>query len=208
MNDLFGEIPQRSLADGTIVLIDDFLRQSEADHYYRLLAQGLAWRQDEITIFGKKVKIPRLQAWYGDENTAYCYSGLLMQPKPWTPELLTLKDMVQECCGSTFNSVLANFYRHGNDKMGYHSDDEPELGSNPVIASLSLGCTRRFVFKHKHTDEKLALDLPSGSLLVMKGQTQQHYKHAIMMRKSLTQGRINLTFRYVHDNLRALAAKN
>lgn len=198
MNDLFGPKPPPTLADGQIHLIDDFLRQSQADHYYQALQQSLLWQQDELTIFGKTHKIPRLQAWYGDEHTAYEYSGLMMEPHPWTPELLALKQMVEMVCNNSFNSVLGNYYRNGDDKMGYHSDDEPELGDKPVIASLSLGAERRFVLKHKHTDEKLALDLPSGSLLIMAGQTQQYYKHAIMARKRLMQGRINLTFRYIY----------
>lgn len=198
MNDLFGPAPQPMLKDGQIHLIDDFLRPSQADYYYQTLQDTLLWQQDEIVVYGKKHKIPRLQAWYGDENTAYEYSGLMMQPNPWTAELFELKQMIEMSCNSTFNSVLGNYYRDGNDKMGYHSDDEPELGQRPVIASLSLGTNRRFVFKHKQTDEKLALDLPSGSLLIMAGQTQQFYKHAIMARKNLAHGRINLTFRYIY----------
>lgn len=198
MNDLFGPKPPPTLVDGQIDLIDDFLRQTQADHYYQVLQQSLLWQQDEITVFGKQHKIPRLQAWYGDKNTAYEYSGLMMEPHPWTDALLALKQMIELATNTTFNSVLGNYYRDGNDKMGYHSDDEPELGDKPTIASLSLGTERRFVLKHKQTDEKLALDLPGGSLLIMSGQTQQNYKHAIMARKRLTQGRINLTFRYVY----------
>lgn len=216
MNDLFNSQlqpalfqsswQQPTLEDGQIHLHPQWLSMSQANQYYQVLLDTLAWRQDQITIFGKTSFIPRLQAWYGDSQANYQYSGLTMIPKKWTSDLLELKHRIRDYCQLQlqqpvdFNSVLANYYRDGADKMGYHSDDEDELGTDPVIASLSLGCKRRFVFKHKRTKEKLVLDLPPGSLLLMFGQTQQYYKHGIMASKRQLAGRINLTFRLIRSS--------
>ena len=167
---------------------------SNADVFARLLAET-DWREETVVIYGKRHLQPRLSAWYGEK--AYAYSGLRLQPTPFTPLLLTLRDAVEEATGHAFNSVLLNYYRNERDSMGLHSDDEPELGPRPAIASLSFGEARTFILKHKHTRQTVRVPLTDGSLLLMAGDTQQYWLHGInKMTKSL-QGRINLTFRKI-----------
>jgi alkylated DNA repair dioxygenase AlkB len=148
-------------------------------------------------MFGKIVDIPRLQAWYGDEAATYAYSKLTLQPMPWTSGLLPLKQQVSDFCQSNFNGMLANCYRDHQDSVSWHSDDEPELGEQPVIASLSFGCERVFHLKQKHGGEKFKLPLQSGSLLVMSGDTQKNWSHAIHKTRIEKSMRINLTFRNI-----------
>ena len=161
------------------------------------LYQELSWRQDSLTMFGRKVNIPRLQAWYGDNELSYTYSNLTLVAIPWTERLKQLKEQIEAICHSDFNAVLANCYRDNNDSVGWHSDDEDELGSEPVIASLSFGATRFFQFKHKITGEKFRLPLHSGDLLVMSGETQSFWQHAIHKTRRESPMRINLTFRKI-----------
>lgn len=143
------------------------------------------------------VDIPRLQAWYGDVDAAYTYSKLTLTPEPWTANLLSLKQCVSEFCQHEFNAMLANCYRDQQDSVSWHSDDEAELGEQPCIASLSFGCERVFHLKHKHTGEKFKLPLQSGSLLVMSGETQKNWLHAIHKTRIEKTMRINLTFRKI-----------
>ena len=161
------------------------------------LIESTAWRQERIVVYGKPYSQPRLSAWFGDR--AYRYSGITLQPTPWTPTLLALKHRVEYFAEQEFNSVLLNYYRDQNDSMGMHSDDERELGTEPVIASLSLGETRTFLLKHKTCKalKTYRIALPSGSLLVMRGTTQNHWRHGIAKCKSSCGPRINLTFRNV-----------
>ncbi len=150
-------------------------------------------------IYGKKFMQPRLIAWYGDMDQSYSYSGINLQPLPWTPTLLEVREKVEEMSAEKFNTVLLNFYRDHRDSMGFHSDDEKELGPTPVIASLSLGATRTFILKHKtRSDFKpMHIELPSGSLLVMKGVTQKFWKHGINKQTKPCGPRVNLTFRRI-----------
>ena len=189
------------IKDGNCVLINSFLTVAEADSLFNDLIGNAAWHQPEISIFGRKVKSPRLSAWYGDPGAVYRYSGTVNQPLPWLHSLLALKDLLEDYTGSTFNSVLLNLYRDGNDAMGWHADDEPELGPFPTIASVSLGGTRRFLMKHRKDPElsSIRLDLSHGSLLVMSGATQANWKHSVSRTRTLVEPRINLTFRYIHD---------
>ena len=167
---------------------------SNADVFARLVAET-DWREETVVVYGKRHLQPRLSAWYGEK--AYAYSGLRLQPTPFTPLLLTLRDAVEAATGHAFNSVLLNYYRNERDSMGLHSDDEPELGPRPAIASLSFGEARTFILKHKHTRQTVRVPLTDGSLLLMAGDTQQYWLHGInKMTKSL-QGRINLTFRKI-----------
>lgn len=169
-----------------------------------LLAQT-PWQEEDIVVFGKRYKQPRLLAWYGDPGTAYTYSGVLHIPQPWTPLLTQLRKQVEATVGHQFNSVLLNLYRDHRDSMGLHADDEPELGAEPVIASLSFGQSRTFIFKHKR-DKSLArvkVPLPAGSLLLMRGQTQQNWKHGIDKERQPCGPRINLTFRTIHQREKA-----
>ncbi len=155
------------------------------------------WRQESVTLFGKTHPQPRLTAWYGD--AAYRYSGLTLQPAAWTARLQQVRSRVEQLTGHDFNSVLLNYYRDQQDCMGMHSDDEAELGPQPAIASLSLGAERDFRFKHRSRRdlETLKLPLPSGSLLLMTGNTQQHWRHGIARQRRACGPRINLTFRHI-----------
>jgi alkylated DNA repair dioxygenase AlkB len=148
-------------------------------------------------MFGKDIPQPRLVAWFGDPGCEYSYSGISMNLNEWTPQLLELKAVCEQFAGTTFNSTLANLYRNGNDKMSWHSDDEPELGIEPCIASLSLGATRRFKFRHRTTKEAVECSLPSGSLIVMSGLCQKMWEHEVPRETRVTEPRINLTFRAV-----------
>ncbi|WP_371862435.1 alpha-ketoglutarate-dependent dioxygenase AlkB family protein [Vibrio atypicus] len=182
-----------TLNNGLLYWAPNFIDIKEASRTFDLLHQQVAWRNDMITLFGKTMPIPRLQCWYGDD--AYRYSNLTMEPEPWFPALLDLKQRCDNVAKTPFNAVLANLYRDGNDSNGWHSDNEPELGPEPVIASLSFGETRLFHLKHKETKQKLSFELTPGSLLIMAGDMQQHWLHTVPKTKKTKSERINLTFR-------------
>lgn len=184
---------------GARVLFDPhWLGPVEADALFTALRDDVPWEVHRIRIFGREVDSPRLSCWIGDPDARYRYSGTMFEPYPWPHALQPLRERLKATVGVAFNSVLANLYRDGRDAMGWHSDDEPELGAEPVIASVSLGATRRFAFKHRQQPEsKLALDLPHGSLLVMSGATQRHYRHALPRTARPVGARINLTFRRI-----------
>ncbi|MBM4263988.1 MAG: alpha-ketoglutarate-dependent dioxygenase AlkB [Deltaproteobacteria bacterium] len=163
------------------------------------LITGTAWRAEKIVVWGKTYAQPRLTAWYGNEGIAYTYSGIRLEAQPWTETLRDIKQRVEKLAGVTFNSVLLNYYRNERDSMGLHSDDEPELGRRPTIASLSLGAERMFLLKHKSRKDlkPVRLKLASGSLLLMKGETQHCWKHGIEKMTQPCLPRVNLTFRRV-----------
>jgi alkylated DNA repair dioxygenase AlkB len=170
----------------------------EADALFSRLRAGIAWRQEEIVIFGERKRVPRLVAWHGDAGAAYTYSGVLHEPEPWTAELGEIRARVEALSGHAFNAVLLNLYRGGADGMGWHADDESELGRNPAVASVSLGATRRFRMRHRRRKElTLDLELANGSLLVMEGATQHHWVHAVPKTARPVGERINLTFRRI-----------
>ena len=160
----------------------------------RLVAKT-AWRAEVVTVWGKQHPQPRLTAWYG--AAAYTYSGLTLEPLPWTPLLQMLKSAVEQASGRSFNSVLLNYYRNERDSMGMHSDDEPELGPAPVIASVSFGATRTFILKHKVSKRTVRLPLEAGSMLLMAGATQSHWLHGINKQTRPLSPRVNLTFRNI-----------
>ncbi|PIQ22289.1 MAG: alpha-ketoglutarate-dependent dioxygenase AlkB [Cytophagales bacterium CG18_big_fil_WC_8_21_14_2_50_42_9] len=151
-------------------------------------------------MFGKQIWLPRLTAWYGDPGKTYQYSGIQNEPLPWIPALLEIKQAVETLAGVPFNSVLLNYYRHGQDSMGWHADDEPKLGTNPVIASVSFGQTRRFNFRHRTIKAlpKKSVLLTHGSLLLMQGSTQHFWQHQLPKTKAISAPRLNLTFRIIH----------
>lgn len=186
-----------ALKNGHISYRKDFIPSYEHDHLMSLWTHSLPWSQDKIRIFGKWIEIPRLQCWFGDPGASYTYSGLAMKPRPWTRELEDLKAKLEAELSVQFNSVLVNLYRDGQDSNGWHSDDEAELGENPVIASVSLGAERPFQLKHKFNGEKVNMLLESGSLLVMSGELQKFWKHQIPKRPKILSPRINLTFRNI-----------
>lgn len=177
-----------------------WLPREEADALLAAISGGLPWEVHRIRMFGRVVDSPRLSAWIGDDDATYRYSGTRFAPLPWTPALLALRDRVAAECDTSFNSVLANLYRDGSDRMGWHSDDEAELGPAPVIASVSLGAERTFRFRAKAGGEPVAIELPHGSLLRMGGQTQRLYKHELPVRKRVAEARINLTFRKIEQH--------
>lgn len=184
--------------DGTACLFENLLPAEACAVYERSLLAHIAWRQESIRIFGKEVMQPRLTAWYGDEGKSYRYSGLTMHPLPWNELLLDLKSVAEAVSGTGFNSALLNLYRNGNDSMGWHRDNEPELGPDPVIASLSFGAARTFRFRHyKNKKPVISLLLPPGSLLLMGKGTQQHWQHALPRSAGVQAPRINITFRNI-----------
>ncbi len=189
---------------GDLIYIADFYDLIKSEHFFKVLHDELAWRQETIRLFGKSILIPRKQAWYGDKEAHYKYSGLALIPLPWTDTLRTIKSDLESILPAPFNCVLANLYRDGQDSMGWHSDNEKQLGDKPIIASLSLGQERKFSIKHKISGEKIDLILQSGSLLIMLGNLQEHWQHSIPKTKKIIDSRINLTFRTItgtpHDH--------
>ena len=196
--DLFntpGTLVPIPIDDGELALLAQLpLPLSNAEIAARLLAET-PWREESVVVYGKRHLQPRLTAWYGDAS--YTYSGLRLEPLPWTALLLELRAAVEAACGHNFNSVLLNRYRNGRDSMGMHSDDEPELGADPVIASLSYGATRTFILRHKRDKRTVRLPLEDGSLLLMRGQLQRNWLHGINKSTRPLGERLNLTFRYI-----------
>lgn len=180
-------------------LIRDVLPDALANTLLQTLPHGLPWYQARLHLFGHWHWSPRLQCWLGDPEASYRYSGHMMQPEPWTDTLDTVRQQVSELAGQHFNSVLCNWYRHGRDSMGWHSDNEPELGATPLVASLTLGASRRFQFR-KTGEKRLyrSLDLPHNSLLIMPPGLQTHYQHQLPKTRQTTMDRFNLTFRRVY----------
>ena len=186
------------LADAEVSLDPCWLAPDEAAALFSTLRETLPWQVHRVRLFGREHASPRLSCWIGDAGASYRYSGVRHEPNPWPPALAPLRARLERALGTRFNSVLANLYRDGRNAMGWHSDDEPELGARPVIASLSLGAARRFVLRHR-TDpvRRLACELGPGSLLVMAGETQRHYRHALPRTARPVGPRINLTFRRI-----------
>jgi len=186
------------LPDAELRLWRRALAAEEADRLCASLRRGIDWQQEEILIFGKRQRVPRLVAWHGDSDATYTYSGTAHTPLPWTDELSFVRERLQSLTGHRYNSVLLNLYRDGRDGMGWHADDEPELGPQPVIASVSLGATRRFRLRHRRrSDLSCALDLDHGDLLLMSGRTQHDWQHALAKTARPVGERINLTYRWV-----------
>jgi alkylated DNA repair dioxygenase AlkB len=201
MADLFPSPERLPVPGADVVYHRQFLPAAGAAELLRRLIEQIPWRQDSILLWGKSVPQPRLTAWYGDPGRSYTYSGLTLHPLPWTDDLDLLRTMAEGVAAATFNSVLLNYYRDHNDSVGFHADDEPELGATPTIGSISLGETRALTFKpRKHKDrDPVRIALESGSLLVMKGDTQRNWKHAIAKESRPCGPRVNLTFRRILD---------
>lgn len=189
---------QLNMPDADVIYYPNFIAPVQATKLMEVLSRTVPWKQDQITLYGKTYDVPRLQVWYGDPEASYEYSKLTLAPIVWTQELLELKLLCEQAAGVNFNSVLANLYRDGSDGVGRHADDEPELGIQPVIASLSFGQTRNLDFYHNNLTHKLRLPLESGSLLVMKGPTQHNWQHSVAKTKKAMAARINLTFRFIN----------
>jgi alkylated DNA repair dioxygenase AlkB len=183
---------------GADVRLARFCTAAAAPTWFARLRAEIPWQQHRLKIFGREVDSPRLSCWIGDAQAVYTYSRTRFEPQPWTPALRELRDAVSQFCGEVYNSVLCNLYRDGRDAMGWHSDSEPELGNAPVIASLSFGATRVFRLRHKRDAALRAeIALESGSLLLMAGATQRHYRHDLPRTAHEVGARINLTFRHI-----------
>jgi alkylated DNA repair dioxygenase AlkB len=183
--------------DGSAILIPDFITSRDADQYFLELLAITPWEETTLMMFGKRVSEPRLSAWHADPELPYTYSGSERTPQPWNEPLRALREACQARLDHSFNGVLVNLYRNGHDSMGWHSDDEAVNGPAPVIASISLGAERRFDLRHKESGEIVTTMLPHGSLLVMSGQSQSHWKHRIPRSARIANPRINLTLRHL-----------
>lgn len=183
--------------DGEVIYYGHIVPNDKAKKYYDILLQEIPWQHDEALIYGKRIVTKRKVAWYGNESYDYTYSKTTKTALPWTQTLLELKQLVEDTCGTKFNSCLLNLYHDGDEGMAWHSDDEKALGLNTIIGSLSFGAVRKFSFKHKKTNEKRELILDNGSLLVMKGATQTNWLHRLPKSVKIKHPRINLTFRTI-----------
>ncbi len=192
---LFGNIESEEIitTDGQCTYYPNFISHATYDELY----EEINWRQDQITLFGKTHNVPRLHAWYNDNNDSYTYSKIKLPVNSFESHLAQIRETIATKLGIYFNSCLCNLYRDGNDYAAIHADDEAELGENPIIASVSIGAKRKFVFKHKTNKglDKVSLDLEDCSLLLMKGSLQHYWKHELPRSKKIKDPRINLTFR-------------
>ena len=183
--------------DGALVLWPDVFA-GEAPAWFAALMREVGWEQHWLTLFGRRVAAPRLSAWYAEPGCSYRYSGLGLAAQPFTPALAAIRARIEALTGTAFNSVLLNLYRDGADGMSWHSDDEPELGPEPLIASLSLGATRRFLLRRRDANaSRFALELADGSLLLMEPPLQAHWQHSVPKTRRATGARINLTWRRI-----------
>ena len=176
---------------------ENIFGENDKNAWFKILIDELDWLEGEIKLFGKNIKIPRLQSWYADEGCNYKYSGKMLRRNNWHPVLLKIKQNIETVSGEKFNSVLANLYRDGSDSMGWHSDDESSIKQDTSIASVSFGEQRPIFFKHKTDDISFSIDQSHGSLIIMNGETQKFWKHSIKKSKKLMKPRINLTFRTI-----------
>jgi alkylated DNA repair dioxygenase AlkB len=190
--------PQELLSyDGSALYRSGFFNSAECEQMFRSINDETPWEARNIVLFGKEVPQPRLACWYGD--LAYSYSGITLDPRPMTPTLLEIKQRCEQAASARFNSVLVNLYRDGQDSMGLHADDEPELGVEPIIASVSFGGERNFRLRHRQSKDLQQISLATGSLLVMSGLSQECWMHDVPKTKKFVEPRINLTFRYIHS---------
>lgn len=186
------------LPDADILHCAALFSSCEADRVFCQLRREIEWKQEHISLYGKRCAVPRLTAWCGEPGTVYSYSGIRMAAAPWLPVLLDIRERIESVFAAEFNSVLLNLYRDGADSVSWHADDEPELGRNPVIGSVSFGASRVFQMKHKkRRGLKHSIALEHGSLLLMKGATQHHWVHQVPKSRAVASERINLTYRYV-----------
>jgi len=189
-----------SMPDAKVTFYRSFFDLRKSDEIFQILLNEINWRQDRMKIYGREIDLPRKTAWYGDRDKSYTFSGIHLNPEPWIPTLLEVKERIEEVAEVQFNSVLLNLYRHGNDGISWHTDAEPELGENPVIGSVSFGEARRFVFRHRQEqDLKAEVELTHGSFLLMAGETQHFWQHQIPKTSRKVEPRINLTFRVIID---------
>lgn len=204
MRDLFSldrKFEKIDLIDADVSILHEIEMPLPYDQMLRKLIEQTIWRQEAVRIYGKVYDQPRLVALYGDPGKRYDYSGIALSPLPWTDLLREIKRRIEDCTEATFNAVFLNLYRDHNDSMGFHSDDERELGKNPVIASLTFGATRTFILKHKFRKDLPTVKVPltAGTVLLMKGATQHNWKHGINKQTTPCGPRVNLTFRTLYS---------
>ncbi len=191
-----------SIGTAKLLIWENFLNQTEANSWYKHFNSTVQWRSEQVKVFGKFYDQPRLTALYADEEKSYTYAGLTLEAFSFTEKMKRLKNDIEYVTTYRYNSCLFNLYRNEKDSNGWHADDEPELGPQPVIASLSLGATRRFHLKHKMDKTlKRTIELRHGSLLLMAGTTQKDFKHQLPKTQTPKAPRINLTFRYIFEKL-------
>lgn len=206
--DIFGIITQQNssinlsesltvIENGEYIFYPNFFSKSESDILLKGLRNNIVWKQESMNMYGKKIDFPRLTAWYGNNDKPYSFSGITLQPLPWTSEILTIKNKIEPIAKTVFNSVLLNLYRDGNDSISWHTDAEKELGINPIIASVNFGATRKFQLRHIKNKEKLEIELTHGSLLIMQGELQHFWQHQVPKTSKPVGERINLTFRVI-----------
>lgn len=190
-----------SIPDADVSILHSMETPIPYDQMLHKLMSDTIWRQENVRIYGKEYQQPRLVSLYGDSGMQYDYSGISLRPLPWTDLLREIKRRIEDCTDATFNAVFLNLYRDHNDSMGFHSDDERELGQNPVIASLTFGATRTFLLKHKFKKELPLVKVPleSGTVLLMRGATQHNWKHGINKQTTPCGPRVNLTFRTIYN---------
>lgn len=192
--------PQKGLniiRNGEFIYLPNFFTKQESDFLFNLLKNNVLWKQESMNMYGKRVDFPRLTSWYGDNDKPYSFSGITLDPNPWTKELLEIKAKIEPIADVNFNSVLLNRYRNGADSISWHTDAEKELGRNPIIASVNFGATRNFQLRHIETKEKIDIDLSHGCLLIMQGELQHFWQHQIPKTTKPVNERINLTFRVI-----------
>lgn len=185
------------ITNGEYQYYPSFFSRLEGDEYLKELKENILWKQESMNMYGRQINFPRLTAWYGENDKPYSFSGITLNPNPWTDSLLKIKSKIETKTTVSFNSVLLNRYRNGNDSISWHTDAEPELGLNPVIASVNFGATRKFQLRHIKTKEKIEIELTHGSLLIMQGELQHSWQHQVPKTKKVVGERINLTFRFI-----------
>lgn len=183
--------------NGEYFYFPNFFSSLKANNFFQKLISEIDWKQEEMIIYGKSLKFPRLTSWYGDNDKPYSFSGISLKPNPWTTDLLEIKSKIETKCNTIFNSVLLNRYRNGQDSISWHTDAEKELGINPVIASVNFGATRKFQLRHIKTKEKIEIELTHGSILIMQGELQHFWQHQVPKTNIPIGERINLTFRVI-----------
>lgn len=186
------------LQDAVIFYSPYFIEGAEALQMFQTMKSNFPWESNQLKLFGKTFDVPRKEAYFADTGKTYGYSGKRLTLNPWNALLLDLKTKIESEVNHSFNACLANFYRDGNDSNGWHADNEPELGRQPIIASLSFGAKRKFRLKHNETRETVNFDLTHGSLIIMAGKCQEYWKHEIPKQKKVKEARINLTFRKIN----------
>jgi alkylated DNA repair dioxygenase AlkB len=187
--------------NGELIYVEHFFNKKVSDRCVEYFQENgkVNWKQDTIKMYGNTIPLPRLTSWYGDPGNSYSYSGITSQPNAWNEGLLVIKSKIEDFAGNSFNGVLLNWYRNGEDSLSWHADNEKVLGTNPVIASANFGETRDFLLrKNADKTQKLCIPLKHGTLLVMKGALQHHWQHSVPKRMKVSGSRFNLTFRQLH----------